>query len=164
MEANLLAAAVAATLLAGTTLVQTTSQDNARTPPATQPQAADPSTQGATNANGIAIAESAPLAVRFVSSNPADLMASRLVGIPVYNNQNEKLGEVEDLTIENGRRLSGVVVSVGGFLGVGERYLLIDPSTLVAAKEGNDWKAFISASRDDLKSAPQFGYSNAKPS
>jgi sporulation protein YlmC with PRC-barrel domain len=163
MEVSILAAAVAATLLAGTP-AQTTTPDTASAPPATQSQAADASTQGAGSAKGIALAESAPVAVRFVSSNPADLMASRLVGMPVYNNQNEKLGEVEDLSIKNGKRLSGVVVSVGGFLGMGERYVLIDPSTLVVAKEGNDWKAFIGASRDDLKSAPQFDYSKAMPS
>ena len=33
----------------------------------------------------------------------------------------DKTGQIEDLVIENGKTLTGVVVSTGGFLGIGER-------------------------------------------
>ena len=89
-------------------------------------------------------------------------MSSKLVGTTVYNNQNEKLGEIQDLTIDNGKTLSGVVVSVGGFLGIGESYVLIDPSTIVVNNDNGTWKAFVDTSKDTLKSAPKFTYAKAK--
>jgi len=73
----------------------------------------------------------ATLAVKFVTIKPADFMTTKLIGAAVYNNQKEKLGEIEDLAIENGKDVTGIVVSVGGFLGMGESYVVIDPKTVV---------------------------------
>lgn len=169
MTKTLIAAAAAASLLAGTALAQTnsttkTTSDNMKAPAAAQPNTA---TQGAAatgdmNAKGISTANTASMAVRFVQQKPADLMTSQLIGLDVYNKQNEKLGEIEDVSIENGKTLSGVVVSVGGFLGMNERYVMIDPATIVVNKDGDDWKAFVDTSRDTLKNAPKFEYTETK--
>jgi hypothetical protein len=113
-------------------------------------------------AKGITMSESARFAVRFVTPKPADIMTSRLVGLDVYNRQNEKLGQIEDLSIENGKSITGVVVSVGGFLGLGEKYVLVDPATVVVSERDGAWKAFIDTTKDSLKSAPQFQYGDAK--
>ena len=69
---------------------------------------------------GMRMADTATVAVKFVTVQPADLMASKLIGTNVYNNQNESLGEIEDVVVQNGKSITGVVVSVGGFLGMGE--------------------------------------------
>ena len=66
------------------------------------------------------MANSATVGVKFVMIKPADIMSSKLVGMTVYNNQNELLGEIQDLVVENGKAISGVVVSMGGFLGMGK--------------------------------------------
>jgi sporulation protein YlmC with PRC-barrel domain len=158
-------ATAAASLLAGAAIAQTdpsttkTPSDNMKAPAAAQ---SGPPTQGAVatgDMKGISTAKSASMAVRFVQQRPADVMASQLIGLEVYNNQNEKLGEIEDISVENGKTLTGVVVSVGGFLGMNERYVMVDPATIVVNKDGDDWKAFVDTSRDTLKSAPKFEYS-----
>lgn len=95
----------------------------------------------------------------FLAIRSVDLMATKLIGVNVYNNQNESLGEIEDLALENGKTLSGVVISVGGFLGIGEHYVIVDPATIIVQVTDGTMKAFIDTSKDSLKSAPDFKYS-----
>jgi sporulation protein YlmC with PRC-barrel domain len=166
MLKSFIATAAAASLLAGAAIAQTNPSDpkassgNMKVQPATQ---SGPTTQGVATGDmsvkGISTAKTASMAVRFVQQRPADIMASQLIGLEVYNNQNEKLGEIEDISVDNGKTLTGVVVSVGGFLGMNERYVMVDPATIVVNKDGDDWKALVDTSRDTLKSAPKFEYS-----
>lgn len=46
---------------------------------------------------------------------------SKLVGLNVYNNKNEKIGDINELITEPSGRIDLIVVGVGGFLGIGER-------------------------------------------
>ncbi|WP_247457849.1 PRC-barrel domain-containing protein [Bradyrhizobium sp. 2] len=112
--------------------------------------------------SGLRTADTANLAVRFVDVKPADFMTTKLIGANVYNNQKEKLGEIEDFAIENGREVTGVVVSVGGFLGIGESYVVLDPKTLVVNQTDGTWQAFVDTTKDTLKNAPKFSYSKKK--
>ena len=48
-------------------------------------------------------------------------LGSKIVGANVHSNAGEKLGDVNDLIIDGTGRITGVVVGVGGFLGVGEK-------------------------------------------
>lgn len=51
------------------------------------------------------------------------ILSSRVVGTPVYNHANDRLGHVDDLSIEkaSGRTIYAIM-SFGGFLGIGERF------------------------------------------
>lgn len=60
--------------------------------------------------------------------------------------------------IDGGRTISAVVVSVGGFLGLGESYVAVDPSTIVLNDRNGTWRAFVDTSKDNLKNAPKFTY------
>ena len=51
--------------------------------------------------------------------------AYKLVGINVYNQGNEKIGEVKDILLEKSGKAEKVILSVGGFLGLGERYVAV---------------------------------------
>lgn len=113
-------------------------------------------------ADGLRTADSAALAIRFANVKPADLMAKKLLGTPVYNKQKEKLGDIEDLVIEGGSNVTGLVVSVGGFLGIGESYVVLDPKTVVVNQENGKWQAFVDTSKDTLKNAPKFTYGKQK--
>ena len=112
MKKQLFVAAAAASLLAGTALAQTTSPPSSTQTKTTMTDAK----AGMHDAKGITTANSASMAVRSVQVKPAD-MTSQLGGLNVYNNQNEKLGEIEDIAVENGKTLTGVIVSVGGSSG-----------------------------------------------
>ena len=96
--------------------------------------------------------------IHYATMAPADMMSSKLVGMDVYNNQNDKLGQVEDLVVDNGKTISGVVVSVGGFLGMGEHYVLIDPASIVVSDKDGSMKAVVDTNKDNLKAAPAFTY------
>jgi hypothetical protein len=46
--------------------------------------------------------------------------ASKLIGLDVYNDANEKLGDINELIVGKDGKISAVVIGVGGFLGMGE--------------------------------------------
>jgi len=51
--------------------------------------------------------------------------ASKLVGVNVYNNSNEKIGDINDLILDSSGRVANVVIGVGGFLGMGEHNVAV---------------------------------------
>jgi sporulation protein YlmC with PRC-barrel domain len=51
--------------------------------------------------------------------------ASKIVGLSVYNNDNENLGSINDLLTDKNGNIKAVVLSVGGFLGVGSHYVAV---------------------------------------
>jgi sporulation protein YlmC with PRC-barrel domain len=51
---------------------------------------------------------------------PGQWRASKLDGLNVYNNNNESIGEIKELLLDNTGKVQAVVIGVGGFLGVGE--------------------------------------------
>ena len=114
---------------------------------------------GQAGKTGMQTATTATMVVKFVAATPADVLSSNLVGTDVYNNQNENIGEIEDLVIENGKTVRALVIGTGGFLGIGERYAAVDPSTVVLVRQDNNsWRAVMNTSREDLKNAPEFKY------
>src|SRR5688500_6424477 len=63
--------------------------------------------------------------------------ASGLLGMEVRNAENQKLGEVKDLVMDmNSGRISYAVLSVGGFLGIGEKLIAVPPGALKATDAG----------------------------
>ncbi|TXN17362.1 PRC-barrel domain containing protein [Methylobacterium sp. WL122] len=133
----------------------------AQTTPA--PGTAMPASSDMTSSGmGMKMADTATVKLKYVTVKPADVMSSKLVGTTVYNNKNETVGEVEDLVIENGKTLTGVVVSVGGFLGMGESYVVLDPSTLAISDKDGKWMVHADTDKDTLKNAPKFTYSKMK--
>lgn len=107
---------------------------------------------------GMTMADTATARIKFVSAKPAEVTSSKLVGKNLYNNKNETVGEIEDLVIDNGKTVTGVVVSVGGFLGMGERYVLVDPSSIFLHRADGKLKAMVDTDKDSLKNAPEFKY------
>ena len=106
---------------------------------------------------GITMADHATMTLHYVVTGPADVMSSKLVGQDVYNNQGDKIGNVADLVIANGKTITGIVLSVGGFLGMGEHYVLIEPSSMVLSDK-NGLHGVVDTTKDALKNAPAFTY------
>jgi len=115
--------------------------------------------------------------------------ASKLIHMNVYNNNNEKIGDIKELMTDNGGKISNVVIGVGGFLGMGEHDVAVkfgelkwvdapvksttssnttrgDTTTTGAAsnttantKDRNyPDHAVLNATKDQLKSMPEFKY------
>jgi len=51
--------------------------------------------------------------------------ASKLVGLAVYNDSSEKLGDINEVLIDNTGKINAIVIGVGGFLGVGEHNIAV---------------------------------------
>ena len=50
--------------------------------------------------------------------------ASKVIGLNVYNDSNEKLGSISELLFDKSGNVKAAVIGVGGFLGVGERLVV----------------------------------------
>ncbi|MEW6146658.1 MAG: PRC-barrel domain-containing protein [Bradyrhizobium sp.] len=61
--------------------------------------------------------------------------ASKLVGVAVYNNNNEKIGDINDIILDPAGRVANVVIGVGGFLGMGERNVAVGFDQLKFVRE-----------------------------
>jgi sporulation protein YlmC with PRC-barrel domain len=51
--------------------------------------------------------------------------ASKLVGVNVYNEANEKIGDINDVILDKSGKASKVILGVGGFLGMGEHNVAV---------------------------------------
>jgi sporulation protein YlmC with PRC-barrel domain len=56
---------------------------------------------------------------------PGQWRASKLDGLNVYNQNNEKIGDISELIVDSSGTIQAVVVGVGGFLGIGEQDVAI---------------------------------------
>jgi hypothetical protein len=100
-----------------------------------------------------------PAAVKFAPVPPTAVLGYNLIGLNVVDGSNSSVGEIKDLSIENGK-VASYILSVGGFLGLGERYVSVEPSSvaLVYDEGAKKWKASVNATKDQMQAAPQFKY------
>ncbi len=83
------------------------------------------------------------------------ISADRVEGTTVYNTEGEKLGHVEDIMLDKvSGKVAYAVVSCGGFLGVGEKYLPMPWSVLTYDTDKNAY--VVPANRSTLQEAPNF--------
>jgi len=111
---------------------------------------------------GITMGTAATIPLKYVNIQDTDLMTSKLIGIDIYNKQNEEIGEISDIVIGDGKAVIGIVASVGGFLSVGESYVVLDPASIALADDNGTWKAYVDTTKDDLSNAPKLDYSKMK--
>ena len=102
-----------AAALASTALLVTVA--SAQTPAPTTP-AAKTDSAAAAPATGASMSE---------SSLKGDWRTSKVVGLKVYNDNNESLGSINDLLMDKGGNIKAVVLGVGGFLGVGQHLVAV---------------------------------------
>jgi sporulation protein YlmC with PRC-barrel domain len=74
---------------------------------------------------------------------------------PVYNDKNEKVGDVDDLIIAPDSSASYAIIGVGGFLGLGERQVAIPVNRL---KHSEGRIVLPGATKDALQAMPSFQY------
>lgn len=64
-----------------------------------------------------------------------DWRASKLIGLNVYNEGNEKLGDINELIVDKQGNIKAVVIGVGGFLGMGEHDIAVSMDKLKFVEE-----------------------------
>jgi hypothetical protein len=116
--------------------------------------------------------------------------SSKLIGVNIYNDQSEKLGDISEIILDPAGKVTGYVIGVGGFLGMGEHDIMVEPSKIKFSNDpvrsassktdaptttknvsatnraaGDIWypdHGVLSATKEQLKSMPQFKYTAAK--
>jgi sporulation protein YlmC with PRC-barrel domain len=78
-----------------------------------------------TASNKTAAADSAAADRAASSHKEGEWRASKLVGVNVYNDANEKIGDINDVILDKSGKVENVVLGVGGFLGMGEHYVAV---------------------------------------
>ena len=95
----------------------------------------------------------------FVAQSPDDMVSSKLVGQSIINGANETIGEIADVVIGFDGKVKAWVVGVGGFLGIGTKYVAVDPSALHLQRiDGKALRAVINTDKDQLRAAPEYIY------
>src|SRR5215204_1425790 len=143
----------------------------------------------ATFASGAAVAQTKPPARAAAESSKwmmqmqsGHWQASKLKGLNVYNNNNEKIGDIDELIVDQSGNIQAAVVGFGGFLGMGQRDVAVPFNELQWVNEpprsasGSDAPpadrttgsrdggrtypdhAVLNMTKDQLKSAPEFKY------
>jgi sporulation protein YlmC with PRC-barrel domain len=95
--------------------------------------------------------------------------ASKLIGMNVYNNSNEKIGKISDMLVDREGRIQGVILGIGEFLGMRKHLIAVkfenlkwvtasgsaspapDPGGTVHPDH-----AVLNATKDRLKSIPEY--------
>jgi sporulation protein YlmC with PRC-barrel domain len=76
----------------------------------------------------------------------------------VYDPGNNKIGEVDDVLLGADGKITALVIGVGGFLGIGEKHVIVPFSAVKADRKDNKWQLVMNSTKDDLKAAPGFKY------
>jgi hypothetical protein len=84
--------------------------------------------------------------------------ASKVIGSAVYNENNESIGEIDDILIPPGGSAPVAVISVGGFLGIGAKLVAVPYDRLNMAANSNGRWTLAGATKDSLGSLPTFTY------
>ena len=101
----------------------------------------------------------APAEAKFSTVSKDEMFSSKLKGLNVYNQKDKLVGEITDIAIKN-NQVDALILSVGGFLGMGERYVAVSPSSVkISRDQKNDkWLASMNTTKEALKAAPEFKY------
>lgn len=132
------------------------------TEPATETAATD--TAPAADATATTTAPAADTAATdatmgMVDGDPVDFVAMTdvdLIGKRVYGSNAEDIGEISAVALDDAGKISGAIVDVGGFLGMGEKKVALtsDMLRLVADANGGDPKFYVNATQEQLEALP----------
>jgi len=88
---------------------------------------------------------------------PEGFLASNVIGATVYSQDDQSIGDINDIILSPEGQPSQVIVGVGGFLGLGEKDVVLDMSKLkMAAMENGSLKIIVQTTPEELKNMPAF--------
>jgi sporulation protein YlmC with PRC-barrel domain len=88
--------------------------------------------------------------------------ASKLVGVNVYNNDNEKIGDISEILLDTSGKVSGVIIGVGGFLGLGQHDVLVAMEQLKFVNEPRSATTPTTSAPPSPTTAPTAGTTTAR--
>jgi sporulation protein YlmC with PRC-barrel domain len=89
--------------------------------------------------------------------------ANAVVGAAVKNNNKDTIGTIEDAYVDKNGAIKVVIVSVGGFLGIGDKNVAVKWSDIKFGRDGNDVVVMTDWTKDSLKAMPDYKYERRVP-
>ena len=134
----------------GGSMKQTTEQAAASNRPATENQTV---TQTSTEAT-----QTAATTTNMEKDVASDsISAEKLIGLSVYDQKEERVGEVGDVILAKSGEVDAVIVDVGGFLGIGEKPVAIGFDQLQIKQVGdNDVQLMSAISKEKFEGATAY--------
>ena len=104
-----------------------------------------------------------PVQGQVLSTLPADsTTVTNYYKQNVYDPSDAKIGEISDVLVGKGGRVEAFIVSVGGFLGVGEKDVAVPFSAVHGTEKNGKWYLTMNSTKDALKAAHGYKYDRAK--
>jgi sporulation protein YlmC with PRC-barrel domain len=79
----------------------------------------------------------------------------------IYDSKESKIGDVDDVLVDKSGKVTGLVIGVGGFLGAGEKDVIVPFTAVKTSKKNDKWWLTLDKTKDGLKTAPGFTYDKA---
>ena len=87
-----------------------------------------------------------------------DWRTSKLIGAKVTNMQEQSVGTVNDVILDNDGKVVSVLISTGGFLGLGEKRVAVAfKDLLISRAEDGDPIVKVTLSKQALETSPDVG-------
>ena len=92
-----------------------------------------------------------------------EMSGTALIGATVRNENREAVGKIEDVYVDSSGGIKTVVVSVGGFLGVGAKDVAVKWSDLKFSRDDRSIVILTSWTKESLKAMPDYKYERRQP-
>ena len=90
--------------------------------------------------SAIALGGSAAYAATTMTAAPSESWTvSNYYKQAVYDPKESKIGDVDDVLIDKSGKVTGLVIGVGGFLGAGEKDVIVPFSAVKTTKKNDKW-------------------------
>jgi putative membrane protein len=80
----------------------------------------------------------------------------------VYDNRDNKIGDVNDILVDKKGKIEAVIVGVGGFLGMGEKNVGLPFSSLKVTEKNGSRYLVVETTKEALQAAPGYVYDSGK--
>jgi sporulation protein YlmC with PRC-barrel domain len=100
--------------------------------------------------------QGAPMAAPSSNMSTARLLMADIYKANVYDNAENKIGDVSDLVISKDGDITTAVIGVGGFLGAGQKDIAVPFKELnITSRNDKEWLV-LNRTKDQLKSMPAY--------
>ncbi len=161
MRKILFAAVAASALVSASALAQNATPNNTEKMNSADKMNSAAPAAGTTMSANPAVTQAVPTnGPSFIKVENTDMLSSNVVGLDIYNGQNNNIGKIQDIAFNASKQMTGYILSVGGFLGMGTHYVAVNPNAVMVQYDANNktWRATMNATKEQLKSAPEFKY------
>lgn len=91
----------------------------------------------------------------FLKTLPTEsLLVSNIYSEAIYDPNEKKVGKIADLVLDKSGRINAAILSVGGFLGMGDKDVAVPFDAIKVTEKSNKIWLTIDATKDALKAAP----------